>query len=55
VGAAEYWLTVGTGVGGQDVYSASQGQNLTGTVPMLPAGGEPLYVRLYTRFLTTGW
>jgi uncharacterized protein (DUF486 family) len=55
VGAAEYWLTVGTGVGGQDVYSASQGQNLTGTVPMLPAGGGPLYVRLYTRFLTTGW
>ena len=54
-GSAEYSLAIGSSLGGSNVYNQSQGLNTSVTVATLPAGGGTLYVRLYTRFLTTGW
>src|SRR2546429_7188849 len=49
-GATEYWLEVGTtGVGSTNLYSQSQGLNLSGTVNGLPTNGSTVYVRLWTR------
>src|SRR3989442_396497 len=49
-GATEYWLEVGTtGVGSTNLYSQSQGLNLSGTVSGLPTNGSAVYVRLWTR------
>ena len=53
-GALEYSLFVGTTVGGQDLYTKSQGLSTSVTVNNLPVGGGTVYVRLYTRF-ATGW
>src|SRR3989475_7580297 len=48
-GATEYWLEVGTtGVGSTNLYSQSQGLNLSGTVNGLPTDGSTMYVRLWT-------
>lgn len=46
VGCTQYWLFVGTYAGGADVYSASQGTALMGTVTV-PAG-KKLYVTLWS-------
>src|SRR3989442_15970523 len=49
-GATEYWLEVGTtGTGSTNLYSQSQGLNLSGTVSGLPTNGSTVYVRLWTR------
>jgi hypothetical protein len=50
--ASQYYLYVGTAVGGNDLYGASQGSNLSGTVTGLPTNGQTLFVRLWT-FLNT--
>src|SRR3989442_9565749 len=48
-GATQYWLDVGTtGVGSTNLYSQSQGLNLSGTVNGLPTDGSTVYVRLWT-------
>src|SRR2546426_1092344 len=53
-GATEYWLEVGTtGVGSTNLYSQSQGLNLSGTVNGLPTNGSTVYVRLWTRLSGT--
>jgi uncharacterized protein (DUF486 family) len=44
---AEYWLQVGTTVGGSNIYSASQLTGTTRTLSNLPSG--PIYVRLSSR------
>ena len=53
-GVAQYWLTVGSSVGGQDLYSQAQGTSLSHTVSGLPTDGRVLYVRLYS-FINGAW
>ena len=45
---SECYLQVGTTVGGQELYSAGQGTNLSVQVPTLPTDGSPVYARLWT-------
>jgi hypothetical protein len=47
-GASTYWLYVGNSLGGNDIYSASQGLVNEGTVSNLPMDGRTLYVRLWS-------
>jgi len=47
--AAEYYLFVGTTVGGQEIYSAGQGTNLSVQVSGLPNNGSTVHVRLWSR------
>ncbi|HSB68881.1 MAG TPA: Ig-like domain-containing protein, partial [Candidatus Methylomirabilis sp.] len=49
VGAAEYWLSVGTTQGGVDLYNRSQGLGRSATVSPLPGGSVKIFVRLWTR------
>jgi hypothetical protein len=53
-GATQYWLYVGSSVGGAQYYDASQGSGLSGEVTGLPTSSSPVYVRLWT-LLGTGW
>ena len=46
-GVSDYWLTVGTTVGGQTSL-ARNGTSLSATVAGLPTNGSTLYVRLYS-------
>jgi M6 family metalloprotease-like protein len=55
VGAAQYWLYVGTtGVGSRNKYSASQGTGLARTITGLPTAGF-VYVRIWTRHAGRAW
>jgi serine protease len=47
-GVSQYWLYVGTTAGGKDLYNRNQGTSLNATVIGLPAGGGPVYVRLWS-------
>jgi hypothetical protein len=47
-GVTQYWLEVGTTVGGFDLYGADRGISLTTTVSNLPTDGRSLYVRLWS-------
>ena len=52
----EWWLYVGSSLGGSDVYdSNSLGTNLSATVNGLPLDGRTLYVRLWFRASGGGW
>jgi len=53
-GALEYWLEVGTTLGGAQLFNGSVGTALSAQVTNLPTGGVPVYARLSTRF-ATGW
>jgi serine protease len=46
-GASQYWLTIGSSVGGSDLYNQSTGTSLSATVSNLPTDGRILYVRLW--------
>ena len=46
-GVTQYWLFVGTTVGGSDLYSQSTGTNLSATASGLPTTA-PVYVRLWS-------
>jgi hypothetical protein len=48
-GVTEYWLEIGTSLGGNQIYGQSQGTNLSVTVSGLPANGSTVYVRLWSR------
>jgi CHAP domain-containing protein len=52
-GVSQYFLYVGSSLGANDLYGASQGTNRSVTV-RLPTDGRKLYVRLWS-LLTTGW
>ncbi|HEX6737468.1 MAG TPA: hypothetical protein VF310_04245, partial [Vicinamibacteria bacterium] len=54
-GASTYWLYVGNSLGGNDIYSASQGLTTEGTVSRLPTDGRTLYVRLWSWIDGQGW
>ena len=47
-GVAQYWLTVGTTAGGNNVYTQDQGTNLSAAVMGLPTTGSTIYVRLWS-------
>ncbi len=49
VGATQYWLKVGTAVGGGNLYSQSQGMGQSVTIDTLPTNGQPVFVRLMSR------
>jgi len=53
-GVSQYYLYVGSSVGGGDLYAASQGSSTSGTVTGLPTDGRPLYVRLWS-LTSSGW
>ncbi|MBZ5536099.1 MAG: FG-GAP-like repeat-containing protein, partial [Acidobacteriia bacterium] len=48
-GATEYYLQVGTTLGGQELYSVSEGTNLSATVMALPTDGSTVYARLWSK------
>jgi serine protease len=48
-GVTQYYLQVGTTAGGADLYDRDQGTSLSATVGNLPAGGQTVYVRLWSR------
>lgn len=49
IGATEYWLTIGDAVGTANVYSGSQGTNTSASISNLPAAGQALYVKLFSK------
>jgi hypothetical protein len=52
----EWWLYVGSGVGGNDLHdSNSLGTKLSTTVSGLPSDGRQLFVRLWFRTAAAGW
>jgi sugar lactone lactonase YvrE len=60
LGASNYWLDVGSTVGGNQYYQSQPlGNVLTVTVNNLPTNGSPVYVTLYTfaggQWLSTGY
>lgn len=48
VGTARYWLFAGNWLGGDTLYSADQGTNLSATVTGLPTDGRKIYLRLWS-------
>ena len=53
--ASQYYLQVGTVPGGQQIYSAGQGTNLSTQVTGLPIGGDNVYVRLWSELGGMWW
>ena len=54
-GAAEYWLQIGSSVGGNDYYnSGSLGTSASAMATGLPRDGSTIYVRLWYRATATG-
>jgi len=47
-GATDYWLYVGTTVGGAQLLNQDRGTSLSATVANLPVNGSPVYVRLWS-------
>ncbi|HEV3200692.1 MAG TPA: Ig-like domain-containing protein, partial [Bryobacteraceae bacterium] len=53
----QYYLYVGSSLGGNDIYSASQGTNTSGAVNHIPEDGRIVYVRLWSLVgdINNGW
>jgi CSLREA domain-containing protein len=47
-GASQYWLYVGTTVGGADLFNQDEATSLSQTVTGLPANGSTVYLRLWS-------
>ena len=54
IGVSQYWLYVGSTSGGSDMYTASQGTNLSVTLCCFPTDGRTIYVRLWS-LITGAW
>ena len=54
-GAAEYWLQLGSSLGGAQYFSQSTALGRSAVVTTLPTNGTTVYARLWTRFPSTGW
>lgn len=52
--AQQYYLYIGTTLGGKDILAQDQGGSTSTTVGGLPTDGSTLYVRLWSHF-TDGW
>ncbi|GEM_PF-1474790 len=52
--ATNYWLMVGTWVGGNTIYSSDQGTLTSATVTTLPVDGRTIYVRLWS-YINKQW
>jgi serine protease len=50
VGAASYYLCVGTTPGGQEIYGANTGTGTSVAVNGIPTDGTPVYTRVYSEF-----
>ena len=48
-GVTEYYLQMGTTLGGQELYSVSEGTSLSATVMALPTDGSAVYARLWSK------
>lgn len=48
VAVTRYWLFAGLWAGGNTLYSADQGSNLSATVTGLPGSGQAVYIRLWS-------
>jgi hypothetical protein len=48
IGAAAYWLDVGTAPGGFDLFSQGTGLATSQSVSGIPTNGSTIYVRLWT-------
>ncbi|MDQ6976179.1 MAG: trypsin-like peptidase domain-containing protein [Mariprofundaceae bacterium] len=55
VGAAQYFLFVGTTRGASNIYRASQGTGTSRAVSRLPSNGSTVFVRLWTRHAGAAW
>jgi hypothetical protein len=53
-GVSEYWLYIGMSPGGYEIYTQSQGTNLSIPVSGLPTNGSTLYVKLWS-LIAGGW
>jgi hypothetical protein len=53
-GGLEYFFYLGTAPGSNNLLGRSMGTSLSIALSGLPNGGQPLYVRLWTRF-ASGW
>ena len=53
-GVSQYFLYVGSVLGGNDIYGQSQGTSLSTTVSGIPTDGRIIYVRLWS-LLSSGW
>jgi hypothetical protein len=53
-GAQEYFFYLGTSPGANNLIGASMGLGRSITLSNLPTGGQPLYIRIWTRF-ASGW
>jgi serine protease len=53
-GVSQYLLYVGTTAGGADLLNQDRGTSLSATVPGLPTGRSPLYLRLWS-FISGAW
>lgn len=49
-GASQYFLWVGTTLGGSDIFNGTEGTSTTATISGLPTTGVTVYVRLLTSF-----
>ncbi len=49
----QYYIYVGTSLGNSNIYYSSAGTSLSHAVPGIPTTGITVYVRLWTRILTT--
>ncbi len=53
--AVQYYLSIGSTVGGQQYLHKDMGTSTSHTISSLPTDGSALHVRLWTRFADTGW
>ena len=53
-GVSQYWLSVGSTVGGTQFYDQDRGTSLSATVSGLPTNGSTVYVRLKSK-IGTNW
>ncbi len=53
-GAYNYYLYVGSYLGGTNYYYGNQGTNTSKTITNLPSNGSTVYVRIWTRATSTG-
>jgi uncharacterized repeat protein (TIGR03803 family) len=49
-GAAQYWLDIGSGPGGVNLFSQSAGLSTNMNTLVIPMNGTPVYVRLWTLY-----